>query len=204
MRALVLPALGVLLAGAAAPALAGPRYLFGVGGSSGASDNVDGPGFSVSGSALWQVEPWLLAGPMLYLDDQGTTIGRLLDPNDGSDLGATVTDHRMVFGGAWRADLPFAVRGPWTGFAGAALGYYRIQDGPNGVIEQAFSATGASGVLGVQRRIGPAQGIGASFRYHRVFDDRLDYYWSATLDWMFTSAARARTPATTTAPAGGN
>ncbi len=204
MRVPALLAAAATLACVAAPAAAGPRLVLGVGGSGGPTEGVDGPGFSASLSALWRVEPWLDAGPMLFADDQGTQIGRLLDPNDGTDLGATETAHRMVFGGAWRADAPFSIRGPWHGFAGATLGYYRIHDDQAGVVEQAFSATGASAALGVQRRLGPGAEVGMSFRYHRVFDDRLDYYWSATLDWTFASAARVRAPATTTAPAKGN
>jgi hypothetical protein len=189
----------------AVPALAsaGPHYVLGLGGSGGATEGLDGPGFAANVSALWRVEPWLQAGPMLFWDDQGTTLGRLLDPNDGTDLGTTPTDHRMVFGGAWRADVPFRIgTGPWGGYAGGTLGYYRIHDDQAGIVEQAFSATGASAAVGIQRRVGPVSELGLSFRYHRVFDERLDYYWSATLDWTLSSGAQG-TPVKTTAPAGG-
>jgi hypothetical protein len=202
MRARAVLAALAVIGCAAGPSWSGPLYVLGLGGSGGGPD--EGRGFSVSGAVLWQVEPWMRIGPMLYADDQGTETGQLLDPNDGTELGTTALYHLMVYGGAWRADLPFAMGGRWMGLASGSLGYYRIQEDQAGVISDGLSTAGASLAFGVSHNSLPGSDLGITFRYHRLFQDLGDY-WSATLEWTLRSGAGASVPASTaTAPAKGN
>jgi hypothetical protein len=201
MRVRATLATAAVICCAAGPVQAWPMIGVGVGASSGATENLEGPGFSAWGAALWPVEPWIRTGFMAHVDDQGTSLGSLQDPNDGTDLGTVPTEHRMVYGAAWRADFPFTVGGKWRGLTGASLGYYRVQDDRVGVIQEAFSATGASVSLGMMFGSRGGSDFGMSFRFHRVFDERLENYGSLTLDWTWSPGARAASSAGAAAPA---
>jgi hypothetical protein len=205
MRARVVVAAAAVIGCTATPIQAATVLGLGIGAASGASGGLEGPGVSAWTAVLWPVERWIRVGAMLHVDDHGTEIGRLLDPNDGTDLGATATDHRMVIGGAWRADFPFRLSRTWGGLAGATVGYYRVQNDVVGVVESAFSTSGVSGALGVHRSSWIASDIGITFRYHYAFDERLDPYGSLTLDWTWQTGTGASAPKVAgTAPAKGN
>jgi hypothetical protein len=132
---------------------------------------------------------------MVFADDLGTRLGRLVDPNNGTDLGAVAEVHRYAFGGAWRFDVPF---GAWAGFTPRAIGswgYYRIQEDRVGVVTSAISATGWSLGGALSHHLSPSISIGASAHYHGLQDERQNHYVSASVDlsWM-TSAEGPPTP----------
>lgn len=189
----------------AVPAAAGPELAVGIGAATSSSDVPDAMGFSAWGATTWTLAPRLRFGPMLFVDDQGGGAARLLDPNDGSDLGATAGDHRTRFGGGWRVDVPFAMGTRWEAVVGGTWMYYRIHDDRLGAVNRAISATGASLGLGMSRAMWGGVRLGGSLRMHRLVDDRQDHYVTATVDWMWRPApdSSARR-ATGTTPTEGN
>ena len=198
-RPLATLAAAAALVVAAAAAHADARIVLGVGGTGGSSDGPKRPGVAGSLSVLWTRGP-LEFGPMLFADDLGSRIGRLTDPNDGTDLGTTATTHRYTYGGAWRVDVPVGSWMKWQGRVGTTWGYYRVQDDRVGIVERAISALGLSIGAGVSHRLFPSTGIGASVRYHNLLDTRQDHYVSATVDlsWAPPASGGPRTPRTAT------
>jgi hypothetical protein len=181
---------------AASAAHAGPRFEVGLGATLASSDGPKQEGASAALSALWDFPPMLEFGPMLFADDLGTTIGRLLDPNDGVDLGAVALTHRYTFGGAWRVDVPLIRRETWRGQVGATWGYYRIQDDRLGIVQRAISATGWSLGAGLSRAVRPTMSFGLSVRWHQLLEDRQDHYVRASVDlaWLPSDGEASRAP----------
>jgi len=194
---------GIMCMAGAAHA-AGPSLEANLGGTFGSSDEPKSGGFSTALSALWSAEPvWF--GPTLFVDDLGTRLGRLEDPNDQTDLGAVQELHRVSFGGAWRVDVPVRIAPKWPAYVGAAAGIYRIRDSQLGVVQQEFSATGVSVAAGLRRSVGKAMLLGASARFHRVFDNRQNDYACATIDLIWLAgASKGSTKAQGKTPGGGN
>jgi hypothetical protein len=185
----------VTIAGIAGRAGAEPRLVVGLGATGASSDGPQKSGLTASAAALWSHGEHLELGPMLFIDDLGTRVGRLVDPNNGTDLGSVAENHRVAFGGAWRFDVPF---GAWAGFSPRAIsswGYYRIQEDRVGVVRSAISTTGWSLGGGMSRGLSPSIAIGVSAHYHGLQDERQNHYVSATVDLSWMSPAEGpRTP----------
>jgi len=207
MRALrVLPRL-VMIAALLAPGLPAvahaQRVVLGLGSTAATDHGKQRSGLAVSLGARWgygHVE----FGPSLFADDLGSSVGRLIDPNDHSDLGTVQTGHRLTFGGDWRLEAPFATTLGWTWRGQGTWGYYRLQDDRFGIVERAVSATGWSLGLGVSHHFTRATAIGISGRYHEVGDEAQDHYVSATVDlmWLPGTAPAPRAPRTATSQDG--
>ena len=192
---------GILAAALATLALAGsshaaPRLEAGFGITGASSDGPKRSGAAVTAAMLWEVVPGFEFGPMLFADDLGSRVGRLRDPNDGTDLGAVAEDHRAVFGGAWRGDMALMRNDRWNAAAGATWGYYRVQDDRLGEIRSAVSAVGWSLGAGVSRHLRPTAALGISVRWNQLLEERQDHYVRATVNllWLPAATADARTP----------
>jgi len=175
---------------------AATRLELGLGITAASSDGPKQSGAAVTAAMLWDIVPGLDFGVMLFADDLGSRIGRLRDPNDGTDLGAVAEDHRGVFGGAWRADFPLVRGERWRSEAGVTWGYYRIQDDQLGVGYDGMSTVGWSVGAGASRRVRPTAAIGISVRWNQLLEERQDHYVRATVDlmWLPAATADARTP----------
>ncbi len=197
MRARPLASLVIALAlgPAAACVHADPRVVLGFGVTGGSSDGPKQSGAAAELSALWNKGP-IEFGPMAFAYDLGTTVGRLRDPNNGTDLGTTALTHRYVFGGAWRLDLPLGEWHAWHSRVGTTWGYYRVQDDHEGSIERSVSALGLSVGAGLSHRLFPSTGFGAAVRYHELLDSRQKHFVSATVDlsWAPKAPLGPRTP----------
>ena len=183
-----------LLACGATSAPALPQLVLGFGATGASSDGPKSSGASAAASVLWQFGNRLELGPTLFADDLGSRIGRLVDPKDHRDLGAVAETHRYVFGGAWRADIPLLDTARWRAQWGATWGYYRVQDDRVGIVQRSISALGWSTGTGLDRRLGASAAIGVSARYHRLFEERQDHYFSATLDLSWRPPASGSGP----------
>jgi hypothetical protein len=182
-------------AGVASRASAEPRVVAGAGLTALSSDGPKTSGLATAVAVLWSHGEHLELGPVFFADDLGTKVGRLVDPNDGTDLGSVAEIHRIAFGGAWRFDVPFGTVAGFTPRAIGTWGYYRIQEDRVGVVTSAISATGWSLGGGLSRRLSHAIGIGMSAHYHGLQDERQNHYVSATVDLSWMSSAEApRTP----------
>ncbi len=192
---------GIVAAALATLALAGSshaaaRLEIGFGITAASSDGPKRSGAAVTAAMLWEVVPGFEFGPMLFADDLGSRVGRLRDPNDGTDLGAVAEDHRGILGGAWRGDVALVRNERWNAAAGATWGYYRLQDDRLGEIRSAVSAVGFSFGAGASRRLRPTAALGISVRWNQLLEERQDHYVRATVDllWLPSAAADARTP----------
>jgi hypothetical protein len=136
---------------------------------------------------------------MLFADDLGSRLGELQDPKKHTDIGTVAETHRYVYGGAWRADVPLMNSRRWHADWGATWGYYRVQDDRVGVVQNSISALGFSTGAGLERRLGSNAGVGVSTRIHRLFEDRQDHYFSATvnLTWRTSPASISSPPRAT-------
>jgi len=173
-----------------------PDVLIGAGGTFATTGTPEGGGASFSLSPLWPVNDRVRFGLMLFADDIGTTIARLHDPNDGSDLGAVALSHRWTFGGAWRADADLVTRGRWTAGATGSWGYWRIEDDVRGTTTAAASAIGFTLGANARRALSSGQALGFELRYHQLFSDRgsayrrVEHYASAAIDWRWAGSSR--------------
>ena len=189
----------VALVTLAAAATAAPNLVMSLGGTFGSSDPPQKSGASFKLAALWHVEV-LDVGPEFFVDDLGSTVGRITDQHDGTDLGAVNTEHRMSYGVAWRLDAPLVTRGGWNTRAIVSYGYHRVRDDQVGVVQDAISAIGWSAGLGASHKIAPTFALGASVRYQSLNDERQDHYSSASLDLMWLPEAARGTHAARKAP----
>jgi len=184
-RAIVVAILAVALGASPAAALPPPELSLTAGGAFGVSSPPDEGGASLSLGAMWAFDAPFSFGPMLFADDLGARIGRLKDPNDGTDLGATEDAHRFAFGGAWRFDAGLPSLGSWEPFASAAYGIYRIQDDRLGVTQGALTTAGASIGAGIRRPLPGWGALGVSVRYHQLTNELVRHYVSAGVDWSW-------------------
>ncbi len=171
----------------AGPAAAGamPGLETTLGGATAISGTPDAGGWSVSLSPMWPVEDRYAFGVMLFADDMGETFGTLRDPNDGTDLGTTELGHTYVLGAAWRLDREWGSLVTWMPYVSGTWGYYNVADDLRGHIERRVSSTGFSLAGGVRRAVNDHHAIGASIRYHRLFNDRIGRYVGWAVDWSF-------------------
>jgi hypothetical protein len=177
--------LAIALALAApAGALPTPDLVAALGGTSLVAGEPDRGGATLSLSALWPVEgPWAF-GLMVFADDMGTDLGRLRDPNDGTDLGATALRHRFAFGAAWRMDAALPALGRWEPHASGTWGAYRVQDDVRGEPVGALCATGVSLGAGLRYPLGLGS-LGAAARWHRLMRGDAEQWLSAGIDWQW-------------------
>jgi hypothetical protein len=178
-------ALAALLALSPGAALARPGLEATLGGTLAIEGAPDEGGWSVSLSPMWPLEERWSFGAMLFADDMGAEFGRLSDPNDGMDLGAAELGHAYVLGAAWRLDREWGSLLTWMPYASGTWGYYRVIDDLRGEVTQRAGSTGFSLGGGVRRAINDRNAIGASVRYHRLFNDRLGRYVGWAVDWSF-------------------
>lgn len=180
----------------ASPCPAATRLELGLGITGASSDGPKHSGVAAAAAMLWEVVPGFEFGAMLFADDLGSRLGRLRDPNNGTDLGAVAEDHRGAYGGAWRMDVPLTRGERWRSSASATWGYYRLQDDRIGVVRSAWSAVGWSIGAAASRRLRPTTAIGVSVRWNQLLEERQDHYVRATVDllWLPSAAADARTP----------
>ena len=130
-------------------------------------------------------------GYAFYGADMGQGTERLLDPNNGTDLGAAGGPTRYVYGVGWALDVH-----PWAGRTNAAgvlrwlsvagtVGHYRIRVETQGDVLEDDDAFGWALAGRWRLPLGAHAAFGQWVRYTRVFDDRLGRYVSAGLDWTW-------------------
>ncbi|MBI5711406.1 MAG: hypothetical protein HZC42_14065 [Candidatus Eisenbacteria bacterium] len=182
----VAPLALVLALAVAAPACAGARpELAGAAGATlGVLGPPDGGGASLSAAALWPVGYGLRFGLSLFAEDMGSETVELTDIHDGSDLGSVAGLHRMALGAAWRLDGEFAPALGWIPFGSATWGIWRVSDDVQGRELGAIGSTGFSLGGGLRHAVGRFQ-LGASVRYHRLFNERVGRFVAAGVDWSW-------------------
>jgi hypothetical protein len=199
-RAAGLAALCVLLGlpatRAAASAFGIPELMGSLGGTFAISGDVKEGGAAVQIGGLWPVggpSSPASVGLGVWAADAGQQVVRLLDPNDGTDLGAVGGQALTTFGAGLVADVrPDLWRGrndvgAATGlFLSGAFGYYKVNTSvqQNPVSDDGSLGWSAGG--GWRFRLAHGVTIGPAIHYHRlVFDDHLGRFMTAGLDWAW-------------------
>jgi hypothetical protein len=141
--------------------------------------------------ALLPVRDAWSIGYAFYGADMGQGTERLLDPNNGTDLGAVGGPTRYVYGVGWALDVhPWAEKTHTSGalrglsVAGTA-GHYRIKVEAQGDVLGEDDAFGWALAGRWRLPLGAHGALGQWARYTRVFDDRLGRYVSAGIDWTW-------------------
>ena len=143
-------------------------------------------GSSAEVSLMWPVAPRLSFGMMFHGDDAGSTMDSLRDnQGHGEASGKIEQVHRAAWGASWRLDAAAPKRFGATPFASATWGYYQVTDDLRGDVLQTVGSTGFSLAVGARFSVSPHFALGASVRYHRLFNDREGRFMSAGLDWAW-------------------
>jgi hypothetical protein len=185
--------LGILVA-AALPqsAYAGwsrPEIVADAGDVVGAHGGPGGGGVSFGLSALWPLESHISLGVMGAADDLGRRIGRLTDPNDGTDLGAIELDHANAIGIGWRVDAALARRG-LTPFASGTWGLYRQSRDIRGALQGHVSVVGGSLGLGASWPLAKHHRLGLIGRWNQFSDGITERYFTVSAEWRWSPGAR--------------
>ena len=143
----------------------------------------DEGGLSFALATLWPVQEHVRFGVGAFADDIGSNLGRLSDPNDGTDLGVVALDHRMVVGAAWRLDAELPPVRAWVPYASGTWGISRVADDHRGIASGSIGTTGFSLGGGIRHPLAGRLSLGASVRYHRLFNDRTGRFVTAGVDW---------------------
>jgi hypothetical protein len=195
--ALAAAALGMALAGA--PARADglrPELRIAAGQTLAVTGTPDDGGWALALGLRWPANGHLGFGVTVFADDLGANETRLRDPNDGTDLGAVVEDHRWTYGAAWTGDWQAWSGADWGLEGRGAFGYWREETDVRGRTQSAASAVGFTLGAALSRRLSGAHGIAAVARYHRVMSardiesSRVDRYATVALEWRWDLTAR--------------
>jgi hypothetical protein len=173
--------------GAAPAAWAGPHWpdlSIGLGGTAVVSGDVDGGGFAAWAAGTWAIEgPWSM-GIHVFADDMGNRLVQAIRPGTPPvSLGTVEERHRFVYGGGWRMDAGLPLLGRWEPVASATWSYARIQDDARGTTLDAMSTNGFGVGLAIRRPVLQHSTVGVALRYHHLFNDTVDGYMSAGVEW---------------------
>jgi hypothetical protein len=187
VRLRTLAAVAALALAVAAPAhaLRTPDLLIAIGRTTAVSGEPGGGGMSASATGLWRIEGPFAAGLTVFADDMGTDLGRLVDANDGSDIGTVEEAHRFAYGAAWRFDADLPSRAAWEPYLSLTWGGYRVQDDVRGDVRGALTSTGVGIGAGVRRHIAASGAVGLCARWHEVFRGDAEHWLSVTADWQW-------------------
>ncbi len=191
----IMLALSFLLAGSPAQAeWPRPELRLAAGSAGSVTGEPGGGGVSLAAGLNYSVTERFGFGFRLFADDLGTDETRLLDPNDGTDLGAVVQGHRWTYGAAWSGSAEVTHWGRLGLDALGEFGYWREEADVRGRTQSASSAVGFTlGGAAVWPLTG-AHGLAAVARYHRVMSardiefSRVDRYTTLTLQWRWDLA----------------
>ena len=173
-----------------------PEVLLALGSTLGVTGAPGSGGASATFGLLFPIESRLAFGGSLFVDDLGTGLGVLHDPNTGLELGTVATTHRWSYGGEWRAELRVhesrRVRLMW----GAGFGYGRQERDQRGTLRDAASgvlaSTGATFLLKSAHghSLGTTLAIKRAFVKHEADPDRSTSWATAALEWRWQGTPR--------------
>jgi hypothetical protein len=160
-----------------------PELSGALGGTFGVRGTPNEGGPSGSLSVLWPVADRFSFGVMLHADDAGSRVDSLRDAQGhGLTYGKIEQVHRLAVGASWRLDALLPGWRKLTPAASATWGYYRIRDDVRGAKLNEAGSLGCS--LGAIARwpFGRHLAMGASVRYHRLFNDLEKGFMNVSLE----------------------
>lgn len=175
VAALVLPA-GLASAGPHVPDLS-----VALGGTEAVSGDLTTGGFAAWGAAMWPVDDLWSFGVEAIVNDAGNDIQEVF--SSGTPVGKLENRHRFAWGGGWRLDAHLPGPGRWEPLATVTWDAVRIQDDQRGTILGAESSNGIGVGLELRRPILQHSTVGIGVRYHHLFNDTLDGFMTAAVEW---------------------
>ena len=191
-------ALVVLAAGPARalPSLLPPELVVGAGWTMGVNGEPGTGGAAATVAAQWPFAARWSFGGALFMQDQGTAVEELHDPNTGEPLGAVATTHRWTYGLEWRAATTIRESGPLRWEANGGFGWARQERDERGVVNDAVSGISAMVGLTGLWQTKHAHAFGATLLYRHQFvdtepsPDRATRAISAQLEWRWRSTPK--------------
>lgn len=189
--------LALILVLAASPASAQwprPEMRLAAGTTMAVTGEPDGGGVALSAGLHWPLAERFGFGVRVFADDLGTDETRLLDPNDGTDLGSVAQMHRWAYGAAWSGDFHATSLGRFDLDALGEFGYWREEADVRGRTQSASSAVGFTLGGAATWPLTGAHALAAVVRYHRVLSardiefTRVDRYTTVALEWRWSLA----------------
>ncbi len=175
---------------------ASPELTAAVGSSLAVSGDPGSGGFAGTLGLLWPVEGRLAFGAALFVDDLGTGLGPLADPNTGTPLGTVATLHRWAFGGEWRGEATLHRNRRTRWLWGAGFGYARQERDTRGLVSSAVSSALASTNTTFLLQAAHGHAFGATIALRRAFVNRdadagRSTSWAtAALEWRWQGTPR--------------
>ena len=189
--------LGWIVAALAAGALtvparaASPELVVSAGSSLAVNGDPGTGGLAGTLGLLWPVEGRFAFGPALFVDDLGTGLAQLSDPNTGTPLGNVAALHRLSFGGEWRAEVRLHQNRRTRWLWGAGFGYTRQERDTRGQVNDAVSGVLASTSTVFLLQAAHGHAFGATIALRRAFVNRESVVgrstnWAtAALEWRW-------------------
>jgi len=180
-RSLLSAGLLALTACAAAAGPHMPQVSLALGGTTGVSGDLNSGGFAISSAALWPVDDRWSFGVEAIVHDAGNDVREIFE--DSTPVGTVELRHRFAWGGGWRLDSRLPGLGRWEPLATLTWSAVRIQDDARGKVYAAETTNGVGIGLGIRRPVLQHSTVGALVRYHHLFNDTLDGYVTAAVEW---------------------
>ncbi len=181
----------VALALSASAAAASPTWLLSAGGTLGPDGAPGKGGAAATFGALVPFGGRWSFGVLFIVDDLGTGLTDLRDPNDGSLLGTVGDLHRWSYGGEWRTEANLRrtkrLEVDWN----AGFGYARQEVDRRGINAGAASSITLSTGASFLRPLAGGHELGLSLAYRHAFvstdlDPGRSTHWAtAALEWRW-------------------
>jgi len=182
---------GLALACLAGAAQASPAWLLSIGSSIAPNGSPGQGGAAATFGALVPFEGRWSFGPVFFVDDHGTGLIDLRDPNDGTLLGTVGDLHRWTYGGEWRTEAVLRQSKRWEWDWNVGFGYGRQEIDQRGVNAGAVSgitlSTGTTALLPLAG--GHHLGLALAYRHLAVSAEsdpgRTTDWATATIEWRW-------------------
>ena len=176
-------ALLVLVASAASARPHRPDLSLALGGTTVVSGDLNSGGFAAWGAAMWPVDEIWSFGVEAIANDAGNDVREAFSGT--TPLGTLENRHRFAWGGGWRLDAHLPGPGRWEPLATVTWDAVRIQDDHRGTVLAAESANGVGIGLELRRPVLQHSTVGVGVRYHHLFNDTLDGFMTAAVEWSW-------------------
>lgn len=140
---------------------------------------------------MFPIEGRWAFGAVLFVDDLGTGLADLRDPNTGEPLGTVADLHRWSFGGEWRAEAMLHAARRARVLWGAGFGYGRQEKDQRGAVTGAASSITASTSLSFLVPAAHGHAFGVALAARRAFvntdgaPDRATSWATAAFEWRW-------------------
>lgn len=180
----------------ALPSVLPPELVIGAGWTMGVDGEPGSGGAAATVAAQWPFASRWSFGGAFFMQDMGTEVSALHDPNTGEPLGSVATMHRWSYGLEWRAETTFRETGSLAWQWNGGFGWARQERDERGVVNDAVSGiTASTGLTGLWRTK-HAHAFGLTLQYRHQFvdteasPDRATRCVSAQVEWRWRNTPK--------------